>query len=58
MHGNYILIQFIHKAGLVSVGACVIIYIFFCFCCFSPKSTAMVIGVQSVHLTTLFPEQA
>ena len=35
--------------------------LFVCFVCFvalRPKSTAMVIAGQSVHLTTLFPGQA
>ena len=31
---------------------------FVCFVAFRPKSTAMVITGQSVHLTTLFPGQA
>ena len=30
----------------------------FCFVALRPKSTAMVIAGQSVHLTTLFPGQA
>ena len=31
---------------------------FVCFGALRPKSTAMVMGVWSVHLTTLFPGQA
>ena len=31
---------------------------FVCFVALSPKSTAMVMAEQSVHLTTLFPGQA
>ena len=31
---------------------------FVCFVALRPKSTAMVIAGQSVHLTTLFPGQA
>ena len=31
---------------------------FVCFVALRPKSTAMVIAAQSVHLTTLFPGQA
>ena len=31
---------------------------FVCFVALRPKSTAMVMAGQSVHLTTLFPEQA
>ena len=31
---------------------------FFCFLALRPKSTAMVMAGQSVHLTTLFPGQA
>ena len=33
-------------------------FVFVCFCCLSPMSTAMVIAGRSVHLTTLFPGQA
>ena len=32
--------------------------LFVCFVALRPKSTAMVMAGQSVHLTTLFPEQA
>ena len=32
--------------------------LFVCFVALRPKSTAMVMAVCSVHLTTLFPEQA
>ena len=32
--------------------------LFVCFVAFRPKSTAMVMSVWSVHLTTLFPGQA
>ena len=32
--------------------------IFVCFFALRPKSTAMVMGGRSVHLTTLFPGQA
>ena len=32
--------------------------LFVCFVALRPKSTAMVIAGQSVHLTTLFPGQA
>ena len=32
-----------------------IVCLFVLFCCFSSKSTAMVMGGRSVHLTTLFP---
>ena len=34
------------------------ICLFVCFVALRPKSTAMVIAGQSVHLTTLFPGQA
>ena len=33
-------------------------FIFVCFVALCPKSTAMVMAGQSVHLTTLFPGQA
>ena len=33
-------------------------HIFACFVALHPKSTAMVMGGRSVHLTTLFPVQA
>ena len=33
-------------------------YLFVCFVALCPKSTAMVMAGQSVHLTTLFPGQA
>ena len=33
-------------------------FVFVCFVALRPKSTAMVIAGQSVHLTTLFPGQA
>ena len=33
-------------------------FLFVCFVALRPKSTAMVIAGQSVHLTTLFPGQA
>ena len=36
----------------------VLICLFVCFVALRPKSTAMVIAVRSVHLTTLFPGQA
>ena len=32
--------------------------VFVCFVALRPKSTAMVMAGQSVHLTTLFPGQA
>ena len=36
-----------------------IMHLFVClFCCFTSQSTAMVMGVRSVHLTTFFPGQA
>ena len=34
------------------------IFFLFCFVALRPKSTAMVMAGQSVHLTTLFPGQA
>ena len=37
---------------------CLFVYLFVCFVALRPKSTAMVMGGQSVHLTTLFPGQA
>ena len=33
-------------------------FVFVCFVALCPKSTAMVMAGQSVHLTTLFPGQA
>ena len=40
--------------------ACILypFYLFVCFVALRPKSTAMVMAGQSVHLTTLFPGQA
>ena len=35
-----------------------IMFVFVCFVALRPKSTAMVMARQSVHLTTLFPGQA
>ena len=35
-----------------------VVYFFVCFVALRPKSTAMVMAGQSVHLTTLFPGQA
>ena len=40
------------------IGHCVAALVFVCFVALRPKSTAMVIAGQSVHLTTLFPGQA
>ena len=37
---------------------CKTMILFVCFVALRPKSTAMVIGGRSVHLTTLFPGQA
>ena len=34
------------------------VFVLFCFVALHPKSTAMVMVGQSVHLTTLFPGQA
>ena len=34
------------------------VFCLFCFVALRPKSTAMVMGGRSVHLTTLFPGQA
>ena len=34
------------------------LFVFVCFVALRPKSTAMVMAGQSVHLTTLFPGQA
>ena len=35
-----------------------VVCLFVCFVALRPKSTAMVMGGRSVHLTTLFPGQA
>ena len=35
-----------------------LLFLFVCFVALRPKSTAMVTAGRSVHLTTLFPEQA
>ena len=39
-------------------GSTFLAVLFVCFVALRPKSTAMVIAGQSVHLTTLFPGQA
>ena len=36
----------------------IFLFVFVCFVALRPKSTAMVMGGRSVHLTTLFPGQA
>ena len=58
------LVKYVHAAGadpgfLEFWGfICICILLFVCFVALRPKSTAMVIGGRSVHLTTLFPGQA
>ena len=49
----------IQTPGCISVKLRIYLQLnFVCFVALRPKSTAMVIAGQSVHLTTLFPGQA
>ena len=48
-----------NQAGYcIYIFGCYCLFVFVCFVALHPKSTAMVIAGQSVHLTTLFPGQA
>ena len=62
MSSDLVLVHFIKGSVSVVNGSIslqsVFFFLFICFVALRPKSTAMVMGGRSVHLTTLFPGQA
>ena len=48
----------VKKLSISRLRMVLFVCLFVCFVALRPKSTAMVIAGRSVHLTTLFPEQA